>query len=106
MQIALRLIAGLTGLGVIALAFVYLFDPHRAANLLKKFSRLTVQALIGLIAVWYIVARFTLTELVIGLVTTSLAAYVIRERLHPRRPARPAGPAERTPVMPRSRRQN
>ena len=97
------LVGAIAALGSILSGLVYLVNPKRGAEMLKRLAIFIVGALIGTCLLQQFVAcmRFRPWLLVLG-VTISFAAFLILENRRSRTPRQGSKHwgAERTPVMP------
>jgi hypothetical protein len=98
------LLSLISGLALLAAAFVYLVDSKQGRQILQSFlGRLRVLFLI-LLAVYVAAALVSAAGSVpvaVGVLALSVLAYLVREHRRPKRDVRRgSGPAERTPVVP------
>jgi Ca2+/Na+ antiporter len=101
MQFLLALLALVAGLLLVAAALVYPVDALQGQRLLQQL-RVVFILLLVIIAASAVIHTTDVCALVIGLLLTSVAAYIIRELRNPKRGKKQVsiGGAERTPVLP------
>jgi len=104
MKLLCVLLSLISGLALLAAAFVCLVDSKQGQQILQRLlGQLRVLFLL-LLAVYVAAALASAAgsvAVVVGVITLSVVAYLVREHRRPKRDVRQgSGPAERTPVVP------
>jgi low temperature requirement protein LtrA len=94
----------ISGLVLLAAAFVYLVDSKQGQHTLQRYVGQLRVLLLLLFAVYVATALASAVgsvSVVVGVLALSVVAYLVREHRRPKRDVRQgSGPAERTPVVP------
>jgi O-antigen/teichoic acid export membrane protein len=104
MKLLCVLLSLIFGLVLLAAAFVYLVDSKQGQRILERYLEQFRVLFLILLAVYVAASLITAADsvsVVVGLLSLSVFAYLVRERRRPKREVRQgSGAAERTPVVP------
>jgi NADH:ubiquinone oxidoreductase subunit 2 (subunit N) len=104
MKLLCILLSCISGLMLLAAAFVYLVDSKEGQQLLQRFLQQLRVLFFILLAVYVVSGLASAADSVsvfVSFLTLSVVAYFVREYRRPQREKRPGlGGAERTPVVP------
>jgi hypothetical protein len=104
MKLLCVLLSLISGLVLLAAAFVYLVDSKQGQHIVLRFLgqlRALFLVLLAIYVATVLVSAVGSVSAVAGVLTVSVVAYLVREHHRPKRDVRQgSGPAERTPVVP------
>ncbi len=104
MKLFCILLSWISGLVLLASAFVYLVDSKQGQQLLQRFLqhlRVLFFILLAMYVAFALVSAADSVSALVGFLTMSVVAYFVREYRRPQREKRHGlGGAERTPVVP------
>jgi len=104
MKLFCLLLSWISGLVFLAAAFVYLVDSKQGQRILQRFlqqARVLFFVLFAIYVTTVLVSAAHSVSIVMGFLTLSVGAYLVREHRPPKGEVRHgSGAAERTPVVP------